>query len=179
MCKKPQILFFNGKNCSSLVIYPILFSDKWATNLQLKVCISNRGWLNRCCSLKEPCQCLYHITTVEHWYLEYIGYDEVICKSQPLLLSILPLITQITQSFFNQSCLVQDNEVWLYLIFVWWWILLGSCDYNHWNWQVITPARGKNLHEIDVDYQRQRSLMNREMWRSDHLTFAYTRYLSW
>lgn len=111
--------------------------------------------------------------------LNTLGMTKWSVSPNHFYLSILPLITQITQSFFNQSCLVQDNEVWLYLIFVWWWILLGSCDYNHWNWQVITPARGKNLHEIDVDYQRQRSLMNREMWRSDHLTFAYTRYLSW
>lgn len=111
--------------------------------------------------------------------LNTLGMTKWSVSPNHFYLSILPLITQITQSFFNQSCLVQDNEVWLYLMFVWWWILLGSCDYNHWNWQVITPARGKNLHEIDVDYQRQRSLMNREMWRSDHLTFAYTRYLSW
>lgn len=83
--------------------------------------------------------------------LNTLGMTKWSVSPNHFYLSILPLITQITQSFFNQSCLVQDNEVWLYLMFVWWWILLGSCDYNHWNWQVITPARGKNLHEIDVD----------------------------
>lgn len=73
--------------------------------------------------------------------LNTLGMTKWSASPNHFYLSILPLITQITQSFFNQSCLVQDNEVWLYLIFVWWWILLGSCDYNHWNWQVITPAR--------------------------------------